>query len=109
MFQLKRTNRSGTEFKNPFYVIMHVAEALRQRLDPSLLEKTLLEIEEIKGRYEFVEHDQDPASKILPLTPKNRPVLVCGFFAGECVEVQRDSLERHGYEAYISKEGVYGQ
>ena len=65
------------------------------------------EIEAIRQRYDWIPMNDWPPSKIPEGVPRNRPILVCGFYDGICVQEQSDSLRRKGYEAYISRQGTF--
>lgn len=147
---------SATEFRNPFFVIVH-AKSVREcqecaqlfelnPLDPDLLDKVESEISTIKEQYDFVEtsrfvfaqssyfslrvrksnldgaqepeHAPDFSPRVLDMNkwppqliprgvPRDRPILVCGFFEGQCVRDQYESLKLNGYNAYISREGTF--
>lgn len=106
--------RHASEFVNPFFVIMHEFNAdeyyqhyIHGRNYPNLFQRQRDEIADIKRTYDFLSHNLFPPTKILPATPKNRAILVCGCFDMDCVEGQRDSLMRNGFEAYISFEGTF--
>ncbi len=109
MLQIDTDYRSGSDFEDPFYVIMH----FDPDIDPSYLDRgmqdyrrVLLEIETIRQEYDHLFHEGDER-EILPDVPQDRPILVCGFFDGVCVQIQTEALERSNYEAYVSREGTY--
>jgi hypothetical protein len=98
---------SATEFDNPFFVLVHTRGEHPPNLNREILDKVSREIAEIREKYDFVEMDEWPPQTIPQGVPKDRPILVCGFFGGQCVMDQRNSLKRNGYDAYISREGTF--
>ncbi len=101
--------RSAIEFDNPFFVLVHTQgkRDCDDTLNKDLLDRILREISEIREKYDFVEMNEWPPQTIPLGLPRDRPILVCGFFGSQCVRDQRDSLKSNGYEAYISKEGTF--
>ncbi|MEM0465529.1 MAG: hypothetical protein QXW97_02400 [Candidatus Pacearchaeota archaeon] len=102
--------RSANEFKNPFYIIVHSQTPFNDKYlrKKGSIRKVLTEIVNIKRKYDFASIDDlTPEDTILPEIPKNRTILVCGFFRDICVKTQVICLKKRGYNAYISKEGTY--
>ncbi|MEK6860026.1 MAG: hypothetical protein AABX54_04395 [Nanoarchaeota archaeon] len=99
--------RTPEEFDKPFFVIVHSAGARNNPdLDQSLVEKVMREIREITQNYDHIFLDYAP-STILPEVPRDRPILVCGFYGDVCVDIQRQTLRSQGYDAYISDKGTF--
>jgi len=97
--------RSGFEFDNPFFVIVHedVLESQKNLLNPEGIERVATELSMIKSSYAYV---NSGPFLIDPRVPKGSPVLVCGAFAEACVSEQYMRLIDQGYEAYLSNEGI---
>ena len=94
--------------ENPFYVIVHVRDAARDKIHrkKGSFRRVLEEIELIKRNYEYAEIQGCP-TEIPEKLPKERPILVCGFFRDQCVTDQTKTLLINGYNAKISRLGVY--
>jgi len=106
--------RSASEFMNPFFIIMHESQGrgyekheIFSKLYPNLFRMYREELEHIKQTYEFISHNQWPPTLILPGTPRGRIILVSGCFDSDCVENQRSSLRKNGFDAHISLEGTF--
>ncbi|MBR9704005.1 hypothetical protein GOV12_01230 [Candidatus Pacearchaeota archaeon] len=101
---------SASEFTNPFFVMVHTKNAYSDRhmRKKGSFVRTLANIETYKRNYDHITIDDlTSPDTIPPNLPKNRPILVCGFFKDICVKDQRDALVKAGYDAYISREGSY--
>ena len=103
---------SRVGFENPFYVVVH-AEDARIIPNSSIIDvpkfcKVHFEIDFIRLFEDYRELGRKVSEDVvLDGIPKDRPVLVCGFFGDDCVRKQRDALRRTGYDAYICKEATY--
>lgn len=103
---------SRTGFENPFYVVVHAKDvhlpAISYFMDVSKFCKVLSEIDFIRNFEDYVELNQHTSPEtILSGIPKDRPLLVCGFFGDICVRQQRDALKNAGYDAYVCSEATY--
>lgn len=101
--------KSRKDFYNPFYVIVHSDEALKNRIfHGKRFGGVLEEIEFIKQFEDFHElgsfEDPEQVNYEIPI---NRPVLVCGFFRDCGVKIQRDALRERGYDAHACLEGSF--
>jgi hypothetical protein len=104
--ELKRYH-TADELKNPFFVVVHAEGEVPTNLNPQLYDRVMNEIEAIREKHDWVPMNDWPPSTIPEGVPKDRPILVCGFYDHVCVQEQRDSLRRAGYEAYISRQGTF--
>jgi len=98
---------TADELDNPFFVVVHAEGNVPTNLNPQLYDRVMNEIAAIKQGQDWTPMNDWPPSKIPEGVPRDRPILVCGFYDYVCVQEQRDSLRSVGYEAYISRQGTF--